>query len=277
MAGRFIEIFTNCYGEYGLDAAIAHAPSIGVSHLEVALKPHGGHLVVPPDVILTEASTAEQVSHGKQRLQEAGLRASSTNLGADVSQPANVDVVRRRIDIAVALGCRWIVASLGHADDKRALYPGVLAVADYAKAKGIPLCLETHPPLVTNAGEALATLRDLAHDNVFINWDTGNVYFYNEGIDGETDLRKIAPHVRHVHLKDSHKGFQEWFFPALGGGNIDLGRVRAILAEYDFHGPYSIEIEGVAGESPVTLEQRHENLRRSVMHLRSLGFEDIDP
>lgn len=276
MPGRFVEIFTNCYGEYGLDAAIAHAPTIGISHLEVALKPHGGHLVVPPDVILTEQSSREQIEHGLRRLREAGLHCSSINAGADVSTEEGRSVVKARIDIGVKLGARWMVGSLGSADDKRTLYDGVLEVADYAKAKGLPLCLETHPPLVTNADEALATLNDLKHDNVFINWDTGNIYYYNQGIDGEEQLRKIAPHVRHVHLKDSRKGYREWFFPALGDGIIDLAKVHRILADAGFHGPYSIEIEGVAGEGKLTLEQRQENLRRSVEHLRSIGYEDLD-
>ncbi|MHB0878480.1 MAG: sugar phosphate isomerase/epimerase family protein [Anaerolineae bacterium] len=276
MAGRFVEIFTNCYGEHGLDAAVAHAASIGISHLEVALKPHGGHLVVPSEVILTEQSTPEQIRDGMARLQQAGLRCSSANIGADVSTEEGRRIVKARIDIAAQLGCRWLVGSLGHADDKRDLYDGVIEVADYAKERGLPLTLETHPPLVTNADEALATLKDLRHDNVSINWDTGNIYYYNEGIDGEDELRKIAPYVGHVHLKDSHKGYREWFFPALGGGNIDLAQVRRILADAGFQGPYSIEIEGVAGESPVTLEQRQENLRRSVQHLRSLGYLDAD-
>ena len=276
MAGHFVEIFTNSYGEYGLEAAIKHAPTIGIRHLEVALKAHGGHLVVPAEVTLTDESTPEQVLQGLAGLRAAGLSASSCNAGADVSTAEGRRVVKARIDIAAILGTRWIVGSLGHTEDKRTLYEGVLDVADYAKSKGMPLCLETHPPLVTNADEALATLRDLQHDNVFINWDTGNIYYYNQDIDGEAELQKIAPYVGHVHLKDSRKGYREWYFPALGDGTIDLAKVHSILAEVGFYGPYSIEIEGIAGEGKLTLEQRQENLRRSVEHLRSIGFEDVD-
>lgn len=276
MAGRFVEIFTNCYGEFGLDAAVTHAAATGANHLEIALKPHGGHLLVPSEVILTEQSTPEQIAGGIDRLRRAGLVCSSANIGADVSTAEGRSIVKARIDIAKQLGCRWLVGSLGHPEDKHALYDGVIEVADYAEQRGLPLSLETHPPLVTNADEALGTLKDLRHDNVFINWDTGNVYYYNQGIDGEEQLRKIAPYVGHVHLKDSHKGYKEWFFPALGDGNIDLGAVRRILAEAGFFGPYSIEIEGVAGESPLTLEQRQDNLRRSVANLRSLGYLDLD-
>lgn len=34
-----LEFFTNCYGRYGVAAAIAHAPTVGATALEVALKP----------------------------------------------------------------------------------------------------------------------------------------------------------------------------------------------------------------------------------------------
>ncbi len=276
MAGRFLEIYTNCYGEFGLDAAIAHAPTIGVTHLEVALKPHGGHLVVPEEVILTDRSSRDQVQRAQSALERAGLVASTGNGSADVKTAEGREAMKRRLDIAADLGARWFTGSTGQADNKRDLYEGTLEIADYAQSKGIVVCLETHPPLITNADEALATLKDLKHDNIRVNWDTGNIYYYNEGLDGDEQLKKIAPYVGHVHFKDSRKGFKEWYFPALGDGILDLKLSMKILADAGFEGPYSIEIEGIAGEEKLTLEQRQENLRRSVEHLRSLGLQDRD-
>ncbi|NPV08408.1 MAG: sugar phosphate isomerase/epimerase [Anaerolineae bacterium] len=276
MPGRFLEIYTNCYGQFGLEAAIAHAPTVGVTHLEVALKPHGGHLVVPAEVILTDRSPDEQVQTVKRALAQAGVSASTGNGSADVKTAEGREAIKRRLDIAAELGARWFTGSTGQAEDKRDLYQGTLEIADYAQRKGILICLETHPPLVTNADEALATLRDLQHDNIRVNWDTGNIYYYTQGLDGEEQLQKIAPFVGHVHLKDSRKGYKDWYFPALGEGTIDLGRCLEILRGVGFEGPYSIEIEGIAGEEPLTLEQRQENIRKSVEHLRSLGLQDLD-
>lgn len=276
MPGRFLEIYTNCYGQYGLEAAIAHAPTVGVTHLEVALKPHGGHLIVPAEVILTDRSPDEQVQTVKRALAQAGVTASTGNGSADVKTPEGIEAIKRRLDIAAELGARWFTGSTGQTENKRDLYEGTLEIADYAQSKGILVCLETHPPLVTNADEALATLKDLQHPNIRINWDTGNIYYYNEGLDGEEQLQKIAPYVGHVHLKDSRKGYKDWYFPALGEGTIDLARCLAILKDAGFQGPYSIEIEGIAGQDPLTLEQRQENIRKSVEHLRSLGLEDLD-
>lgn len=272
MPASNIEVFANCYGEYGLKAAIDHAPRVGVTCLEVGLQAHTGYLVVPADMTLTTASTPEQIRQAQDWMRQAGVSVTTCNAGADVSTAAGREHYRALIDLAATLGARRLTGDMGHADDRHVLYEGMAEMADYAQAKGILICLETHPPLVTNADIGLQTLRDVSHPNIRINWDTGNIYYYNEDIDGEAELKKIAAWVGHVHLKDCRKGRREWFFPALGDGIVDLGRVRGILMDAGFAGPYSIEIEGIAGEKPLTLAEREENVRRSLQHLRNLGY-----
>jgi len=272
VAASIIEVFANCYGQFGLEAAIDHAPTVGINHLEVGLQAHTGHLVVPANATLTLASSQTEVEWVRQRLGSTGVSITTCYGGADVSTSEGRAAFKARLDLAAAIGARWFDCDMGHPEDKRLLYDGMLEVADYAQAKGLLICLETHPPLVTNAEVGLGTLRDLGHPNIHINWDSGNIYYYNEGIDGEAELRKIAPYVKHVHLKDCRKGHHEWFFPALGEGMVDLGEVRRILEDAGFDGPYSIEIEGVAGEKPLTLAERQDNVRRSIEHLRSVGY-----
>jgi L-ribulose-5-phosphate 3-epimerase len=272
MSGSSIEVFANCYGEYGLRAAITHAARVGVTRLEVGLQAHTGHLVVPAEMTLTTASGPDDICQTQHWLRDAGVSVMTCYGGADVSTAPGRGQFRAMLDLAATLGARWFTCDMGHAGDKRWLYDGMLEMADYAQAKGLLLCLETHPPLVTNADVGLGTMRDLGHDNIRVNWDTGNIYYYNVDIDGEAELEKIAPYVAHVHLKDCRKGHREWFFPALGDGIVDLGRVHRILAAAGFLGPYSIEIEGVAGEQPLTLAEREENVRRSLAHLGSLGY-----
>jgi L-ribulose-5-phosphate 3-epimerase len=272
MAASSIEVFANCYGEYGLKAAIDHAPRLGVTALEVGLQAHSGYLVVPAEMTLTTASTPEEIHQAQEWMRQAGVSVHTCYGGADVSTAEGRQQFRALLDLAATLGARWFTCDMGHPDDKRLLYDGMREMGDHAQAKGLLICLETHPPLVTNADVALDTLREVGHPNIRVNWDTGNIYYYNEGIDGEAELEKVAAYVGHVHLKDCRKGHREWFFPALGDGIVDLGRVRRILSDAGFSGPYSIEIEGVAGEQPLTLAQREENVRRSLEHLRSVGY-----
>ena len=50
MPSNLLEVFTNCYGRYGVRAAIDLAPQAGITHLELAMKQHGGVLEIPEDV-----------------------------------------------------------------------------------------------------------------------------------------------------------------------------------------------------------------------------------
>ena len=89
------------------------------------------------------------------------------------------------------------------------------------------------------------------------------------------ELRKVAPLVRNVHLKDNRGGFEDWYFPAVGdGGSVDFTRVRQVLDGVGFLGPYTIEIEGIGGEPEPGLDARQERIARSVRHLRDCGYVD---
>ena len=109
---------------------------------------------------------------------------------------------------------------------------------------------------------------------VRLNWDTANVYYHNEGMqDGEAELARVAEYVAHLHLKDSRRGYHDWFFPALGeAGGVDFANVGRILKDAGFQGHFSIELEGVRGEPEQTLEERQARLERSVRHLRDVGM-----
>ena len=118
-------------------------------------------------------------------------------------------------------------------------------------------------------------MSDVDHSHVGVNFDTGNIAYYNKGTDPCDELDKVKRFVRNVHVKDNRGGFEDWFFPALGdGGSVDFVRVRTILDGVGFRGPYTIEIEGIGGEPEPGLDGRHERVRRSVDHLRSCGYFD---
>src|SRR5690349_9293256 len=74
-----LEIFTNCYGRFGVAAAVEHVPTMDVSGLEVALKPHGGLLEIPESVVASEKMSAEAVAGLKAELASRGVRATTCN------------------------------------------------------------------------------------------------------------------------------------------------------------------------------------------------------
>src|SRR5690242_6587571 len=74
-----LEIFTNCYGRFGVAAAIEHAPTIGVTALEVALKPHGGLLEIPETVVASDKMPPEALANLKAALGAQDVRATTCN------------------------------------------------------------------------------------------------------------------------------------------------------------------------------------------------------
>ena len=116
-------------------------------------------------------------------------------------------------------------------------------------------------------------MADVGHPNVMLNFDTGNIAYYNAGVDPCDELDRVKHLVRNVHVKDNRGGYEEWYFPAVGdGGSVDFRRVRQILDEIGYTVAFTIEIEGIGGEAEPGLDERQERVRRSVEHLRSCGY-----
>jgi L-ribulose-5-phosphate 3-epimerase len=106
-----------------------------------------------------------------------------------------------------------------------------------------------------------------------MNFDTGNIGYYNRDTDPARELEKVKHLVANVHLKDSRGGFEDWYFPALGaGGYVDFSRIRAILDGAGFAGAYTIEIEGIGGEPEPGLSVRQERIAQSAAHLKACGY-----
>ncbi|MEC9009272.1 MAG: sugar phosphate isomerase/epimerase, partial [Planctomycetota bacterium] len=92
-------------------------------------------------------------------------------------------------------------------------------------------------------------------------------------INGEIALAKVCAWVSHMHLKDSHGEYQDWYFPALGyGGAVDFVRVLELMDVCGFTGPFSLEIEGIKGEAELSLDDHHQRIVDSVKHLELCGF-----
>ncbi|NOY81518.1 MAG: sugar phosphate isomerase/epimerase [Kiritimatiellaeota bacterium] len=142
--------------------------------------------------------------------------------------------------------------------------------AEFAARHGVVICMETHPRFGTNAEVARKTLEAVDHPSFRYNFDTANIYYYNEDADTPTELEKVVDLVGSVHLKDTDGGYRSGNFPVLGQGVVDFPAVFRILGRAGFTGPYTMEIEGgrVQGLSP---DQRLDFLKQCVAYLQGIG------
>jgi sugar phosphate isomerase/epimerase len=252
-----VRIFNYRHSE---EDAWKHLPSIGVNHVFLGIPAPG------------------QSEALKQKLAAHHLTAPVMRGNGEFTKPACVDVLGVQIETAAKLGAKYIFLSLQHPGvDKPTVYGWLRKAGEIARRHGITLVLETHPDLGTNADVQLETMRAVNHPNVRVNFDTGNITFYNKGRDAVTELKKILPYVATLEIKDHTGEFGVWDFPRLGTGKVDIPGVLKVIRQSGFRGPITLEIEGrKVGDViyPNTKPEIERNIAESVKYIRSLGQFD---
>lgn len=251
------------YGRYDLvteNIMYDHLPAIGVNYLQISAPP------------------LSQVGEIQQRLREHGLEAVVLTAryleeNTVATEEASADWVSA-FDAAVQMGVSLVHSSVKADAKLRSLvYDWLAKMGDEAASRGITVVLETHPNLLHNGDVCLETMHAINHPALCINFDTGNMSFYNDGGDAVTELKKIASYVASTHLKDHNGKFQERHFGTLDTGVVDFSGVLQTLKEVGYTGPWILQVEGTAGEELTETEVK-ERLEKSVAHLRSLGYGD---
>ncbi|SIO66059.1 inosose dehydratase [Singulisphaera sp. GP187] len=276
---RILSCFTNCYGAAGVWTAVERIRDAGIDHLELALRGHNfGGLVIPDSVVVTEKADDATAQSFRDHLAKHEVKVSGCNVGgADIRTREGLELTQRRIQFAGHwFAVPLVISGAGQpadAAERKTVIDHLRQIGDTAGELGITVALETHKGPTQNAEAMLALMDELDHPQVRLNFDTGNIGYYNDGVNPADELEKVKHLVRNVHVKDSRGGFEDWYFPAVGdGGAVDFTRIREILDGVGFAGPYTIEIEGIKDEPEPGLEGRHERVARSVAHLRACGY-----
>jgi sugar phosphate isomerase/epimerase len=216
----------------------------------------------------------DQVEPIRHKLEAHHLTAAVLRGDADLSLPTGVDRLATQLETCPRLGVRYLFLSVKRRDvPLDIIYQRLRQAGDIARKHGVTLVIETHPDLGTNGDVQLETMRQVHHPNVRINFDTGNITFYNHNTDAATELAKSIDFVATVELKDHDAQFESWCFPALGHGKVDFPRILKLLRDHHYSGPITIEIEGIKN---VTRSQTdvENDIRESVRYLRSLDSFD---
>lgn len=212
----------------------------------------------------------QDVEKVKAELRKHGLTCMSISGGIDLVDEKGVEKFDTLINSAVSMGAKLIFASAHASNDipREVTYQRLRNAGEKSGKHGVTICLETHPILCHNGDEALKTMKGINHENVRINFDTANIYYYNEGTDTVTELKKIAKYVKSVHLKDTDGALRSFNFPPLGDGVVDFPEVFRILNGVGFYGPFTFELEATSAEEmPKALE-------KSVNYLKKTGCID---
>ena len=239
---------------YKPQLALDRVAALGIPCVEVNLRPD------------------EDAADAKALLDQHGLRAATITSPCPLADDGLLDIFENYCGKAATLGCAGIFTSV-HAGEMPLEQACELLrrIGDIGERHGVKIGMETHPDLCENGDKAAASMQAVDHPWVGINYDTANVYYYNEGIDTVEEVTKEAQFVVSVHLKDTMGGFHDASFPEFGKGVVDFAGVFAVLNGVGFTGPFTMELEGpmMRAETPDDMES---HVRACVEHLRGLGL-----
>ena len=240
------------YGKYE-EAAWKHLPSIGVHYL---------FLPVP---------AADQVDAIMKRLKDSGLTALVVRGNTDLSKESCIEELSAQLATCEKMGVKYMFLSpKRNGAEKEVVIERLRKAGDIAKQHGVTITLETHPDLGTNGDVHVETMKAINHPNVRVNFDTGNITFYNKGADAVAELKKTIAYVGTVEVKDHNGESESWTFPALGKGKVNFPGIFQVLKEHNYTGPVTIEFEGVKG-TDLTEEQTKQAIADSVAYLKSIA------
>jgi sugar phosphate isomerase/epimerase len=267
---------TTCF--LGLDPWIAFEciRAAGIGHVEVPALPARQSVEWRQTTFSPETLGAAGAQNLRERLAEMHLVPITVGAYASILQPDDFEPLLRRIDFAQRLGASYVIIDAagpqprGPSAWRRVGNLGRF-LGDYAQDHSVRLAFEIHEGLAHSGAAARTLLEAIDHDAVGVNYDTGNAIFYNDAVDPLADIDCILDKVIHVHLKDTSGGRGEWTFGPLGTGRVQLGEIVRKLKSRGFRGPYSLEIEGYAGED-LTRAARIQRLEQSLEYLAGLGI-----
>ncbi|HYG76764.1 MAG TPA: sugar phosphate isomerase/epimerase family protein [Planctomycetota bacterium] len=206
-------------------------------------------------------------------LKKYGITPTSVSGGIKFSDNMALTIFSHTARCAQELGAKIVFLSV-KTDGKpfEDCYKKLRDIGEIAKANGVTVALETHPDMVTNGDEAVKTMKAVNHPNVKLNYDSANLYYYNEKIDGIAELKKMLPYLAAVHLKASRGKLTDWWFPGLHeeGDIVNYPEIFKLCNGAGFYGPFTMEIEGIKGEK-LTREVAIARVANSMKYLRSIG------
>ena len=145
-------------------------------------------------------------------------------------------------------------AGMGRAEAMDLYRDGLRRMLPTAESCGVNLLVEPEPHLLIERPEEFEELlAGLSHPRLALNFDIG--HFFCVGVDPADAARRLAPHIRHVHLEDIAPS-REHRHLVPGRGAIDLESVLGALADVGYNGwvtvelyPYEAQARDVAEEA----------------------------
>lgn len=234
-----------------------------------------------------ESLTPGRIREMRRRCEGTGLQPVALHVsafGGSTSEQLSWNTAHklRAIEAAVELGCRRVVASGMHIEDRDGERTGTNALLDdllrelynlapYAEEADVLLCLENHCSNVLAGQQAYHYLFDrIDSAHVGICLDGGHLEAAGESI-GEF-IEAFAPRINHLHLKENGQ-FGRKSFCRFGCSGTDNDAMIREMIRRGYSGYMSVELSPEIGENGDFIPFTDEDRRKP--HIMFSRYESI--
>ena len=269
-----VSLGTNLCKGYSLDQALDIVKSCGFTYAELSSIVNMCEHIDPKEI------TPEYASQVKVLLDEKGLKCYAVSGHVDLTDDEQFHDFLKKIEFAGRIGASIINTNSGPRKNLDIFYRNMRTVIAAAEKWNVVIGLESHGDIVDTAQNSMDVFRYFHHPLVRLNYDTGNVLFYNPtGVKIEEDIKYGFEYLAHLHLKDiSIRGNQVAYMP-IGAGDVNFPAVFQTLQSLGRTLPCGYEIpvhvRGVLGmikpvNTPMPVEAIRQAVRQSVDYVAGL-------
>ncbi|OPZ88691.1 MAG: Inosose dehydratase [Firmicutes bacterium ADurb.Bin419] len=264
---KAIGVVTSTYPNYSGKDAIEGISKAGFKYIELASAPSYFEHIPRPEIEISKKIVDDVL----KECQDNGLTLQCIAGHTRMMKENCVEDFKKVLDFAALADVKFVTTDTGevkNSDDEKKFYGIIRELGDYAKDKGITICLEMHGGWCNSGKIGAEIIKKANHSNVKLNYDTGNVTFYGN-VRPEEDIKYAIPYMGYVHLKDNGSGkVNEWDFPALGDGILDFEKIFEELKAFDGIGSVEVEFDG----KERSLEEINIAVKKSFDFLKKHGW-----
>ena len=219
----------------------------------------------------------DKIRAARKMVEDNGLKFVCLGASAPLHHPEgakreqSIDEGKRFIDLAEALGCPYVRVfpnNLPKEQEKgmtlQLIRQGLQTLGDHASKTKVAVLMETHGDLIQTA-DIVEVMQGVERPNVGLVWDFTNMW----SVTKEAPISvypKLAPYIRHVHVKDYKMQDGKMRYTLLGQGMAPAFQALDLLQRAGYKGFYSFEWEKLWHpelEEPDTALEHYVQMMRS--------------
>jgi sugar phosphate isomerase/epimerase len=246
----FVACSTSCFGKYPLEQALRIIAELEFNKIDVAIHDQSLHLR-PADV-------AEDVPAAAQRLRMgAGLAPVAFSVEIDAEEEKEYHRQLRAVcRLARLVAVPLLTMPAGAADGGLdAEVQRLTALVREAAQEGVQLAVDTQAGTVTEDPDAAAELCERV-PGLGLTFDPSH---YLAGPHQGKSFEQVFPHVRHVHLRDTGRGPNQ-FQVRVGQGEVEYGRIVSQLSRHQYERALTVDVRDLP-DAPFPMEPEVRKLK----------------